>query len=155
MPELKADLDTIAAATAFSGVVRVDHAGEVEAAKAYGLAHRPYEIPNTIETQFAIASGSKGLTALVIVSMVEDGQFELSTTARSVLDSDLPLIAEDVTIEHLLSHRSGIGDYLDEEADQDLSDYLMPVPVQELATTEQYLAVLDGVGFANSGGRVR
>ena len=43
-----------------------------------------------------------------------------------------------------MAHRSGIGDYLDEEATDDISDYLMPVPVQELATTEQYLAVLDG-----------
>jgi len=51
---------------------------------------------------------------------------------------------DDVTIEHLLSHRSGIGDYLDEEADHELTDYLMPVPVHELATTEQYIAVLDG-----------
>jgi CubicO group peptidase (beta-lactamase class C family) len=61
-----------------------------------------------------------------------------------VLGRDLPLIADDVTLEQLLSHRSGIGDYLDEDADHDLSDYLMPVPVHELGTTEQYLAVLDG-----------
>ena len=36
-------------------------------------------------------------------------------TARSVLGADLPLIDDDVTIEHLLAHRSGIGDYLDED----------------------------------------
>jgi len=68
----------------------------------------------------------------------------LSTTARSVLGRDLPLIANDVTIEHLLAHRSGIGDYLDEEAGYDITDYVLTVPVHELATTEQYLAVLDG-----------
>lgn len=61
-----------------------------------------------------------------------------------MLRQDLPLIDDRVTIEHLLSHRSGIGDYLDEEADLDFADYLMPVPVHELATTEEYLAVLDG-----------
>ena len=33
---------------------------------------------------------------------------------RSVLGEDLPLIGADVTVEHLLAHRSGIGDYLDE-----------------------------------------
>ena len=49
-----------------------------------------------------------------------------------------------MTIEHLLSHRSGIGDYLDEDAEHDIGDYVMPVPVHELATTEQYLVVLDG-----------
>jgi CubicO group peptidase (beta-lactamase class C family) len=56
----------------------------------------------------------------------------------------LPLVDDRVTVEHLLAHRSGIGDYLDEELDVDLADYLMPVPVHALATTEDYLAVLDG-----------
>jgi CubicO group peptidase (beta-lactamase class C family) len=68
----------------------------------------------------------------------------MSTTARSVLGADLPLIGDDVTIEHLLAHRSGIGDYLDEEAGCDVTDYLLTVPPQDLATTEGYLAVLGG-----------
>ena len=61
-----------------------------------------------------------------------------------MLGSDLPLVDDAVTVEQLLAHRSGIGDYLDEDEEQELSDYLMPVPVHELATTEQFLAVLDG-----------
>jgi Beta-lactamase len=144
MSSLEAELDAPAAETAFSGVVRVDGAEGV-LARAYGLAHRAYAIPIEIDTQFAIASGAKGLTALTVVSLIESGVIELSTTARSLLGGDLPLIDDDVTVEHLLSHRSGIGDYLDEEADLDLSDYLMPVPVHELATTEDYLAALDGL----------
>ena len=92
----------------------------------------------------AIASGAKGLTALAVVSLVEDGTLDLTTTARSVLGNDLPLIDDDVTVEHLLAHRSGIGDYLDEEAGYEITDYVMPVPVHELATTEEFLAVLDG-----------
>ncbi|MGH8835650.1 MAG: serine hydrolase domain-containing protein, partial [Actinomycetes bacterium] len=35
-------------------------------------------------------------------------------------------------------------DYVDEESDLDIADYLLPVPVHRLATTEAYLAVLDG-----------
>jgi len=141
---LERELDEIASETGFSGVVRVDRADEVVVAKAYGLAHRGYEIRNDVDTRFAIASGAKGLTALTVVSLVEDGLLELSTTARSLLGPDLPLVGDDVTVEHLLAHRSGIGDYLDEEAELDLDAYLMPVPVHELATTEQYLAALDG-----------
>jgi CubicO group peptidase (beta-lactamase class C family) len=137
-------VDAIAAANGFSGVVRVDRGDEIELAKAYGLTHRGHGIPNTLDTQFAIASGTKGFTALAVVSLVEDGLLALSTTARSVLGGDLPLIADEVTIEHLLSHRSGIGDYFDEDAGHEVTDYVIPVPVHELATTEQYLAVLDG-----------
>ena len=69
---------------------------------------------------------------------------ELATTARSVLGDDLPLVGEAVTVEHLLAHRSGIGDYLDEDAPGEVTDYVMPVPVHALASTEDYLAVLDG-----------
>jgi CubicO group peptidase (beta-lactamase class C family) len=139
MSATEAALDAIAAETAFSGVVQVD--GFV---KAYGLAHRGHEIPNVVDTRFALASGTKSLTACVVVSLIEEGVLELSTTARSVLGEDLPLIAGDVTVEHLLEHRSGIGDYVDEDSDLELTDYLLPVPVHELATTEQYLAVLGG-----------
>jgi CubicO group peptidase (beta-lactamase class C family) len=144
MHALERAVDSIADADGFSGVVRADRGDAVELAKAYGLAHRGYGISNTVHTQFAIASGAKGLTAVTVASLIEDGSLDLSTTARSVLGQDLPLIGDDVTVEHLLSHRSGIGDYLDEDAGLDLADYLMPVPVNELATTEQYLTVLDG-----------
>jgi CubicO group peptidase (beta-lactamase class C family) len=78
------------------------------------------------------------------MSLVERGTLALHTSARALLGEDLPLIADDVTVEQLLAHRSGIGDYLDEDALDDIADYVMPVPVHELATTEQYLPVLDG-----------
>jgi CubicO group peptidase (beta-lactamase class C family) len=137
-------VDSVAERTGFSGVVRVDRSGRIELAKAYGMADRGHHISNRIDTRFAIASGSKGLTALAVVGLIEDGSLDLTTTARSALGGDLPLIGDDVTIEHLLSHRSGIGDYLDEDAGHHITDYVMTVPVHELATTEQYLAVLGG-----------
>lgn len=143
MHRLADQLDGLAAETGFSGVVRVDRGGDF-LERAYGFADRRWGIPNTVDTQFATASGTKTLTALAVVSLVEDGTLELTTTARSLLGDDLPLIGDDVTVEHLLAHRSGIGDYLDESESLDLTAYLMPVPVHELAKPEQYLAVLDG-----------
>jgi CubicO group peptidase (beta-lactamase class C family) len=142
--DLQREVAATAAATGFSGVVRVDRGGEVVLEHAYGLAQRAHGIPNTVETQFALASGLKGMTALAVVRLVEDGVLSLATTARSLLGEDLPLIAGDVTIEHLLAHRSGIGDYLDEDAGGEMTEYVMPVPVHELVTSEDYLAVLDG-----------
>jgi CubicO group peptidase (beta-lactamase class C family) len=144
MNGLEESVDRIATETGFSGVVRVDRGERIELLKAYGLAHRGFEIPNRAETQFAIASGTKGLTALAVMSLIEEGRLEPTTPARSVLGKDLPLIANEVTVEQLLAHRSGIGDYLDEEAGLPVTDYLMPVPVHELAGTERYLGVLEG-----------
>ena len=137
-------VDEIAAKTGFSGVVRVDRADETVVAKAYGLAHRGWRVANEVDTRFGLASGTKGLTALTIVSLIEEGRLQPAALARDVLGEDLPLVRDDVTVEHLLAHRSGIGDYLDEDADVDVEAYLLTVAAHELATTEAYLAVLDG-----------
>ncbi len=128
----------------FSGVVRVDRAGGTEVAQSFGFAERAFRVPNTLTTQFGLASGCKGFTALTVVALINEGRLSLSTSARSILGDSLPEIDERVTIEHLLAHRSGIGDYIDEEADFDPSDYVLRVPVHQLATTEDYVAALQG-----------
>jgi CubicO group peptidase (beta-lactamase class C family) len=137
-------VEQLAVDTGFSGVVRVDLEGETVLARAFGSAHRALGVSNTVDTAFGLASGSKVHTALAVLSLVEDGLLGLDTTARSLLGADLPLIGDDVTVEHLLAHRSGIGDYLDEEAGGEITDYAMPVPVHTLVDTEDFLAVLDG-----------
>ena len=81
---LENDLDRLATETGFSGVVRVDRGDSIELTKAYGMAHRGLQIPNTIDTQFGIASGVKGMTALVVVSLIVEDALELSTPARAV-----------------------------------------------------------------------
>ncbi|MET1005601.1 MAG: serine hydrolase domain-containing protein [Propionibacteriaceae bacterium] len=143
MSELSARLDQAASETDFHGVVRLDRAGVTEVDRAYGLADRRHHVPMTVDSQLGIASGSKAMTALVVMALVERGVWSLSTRARDLLGSDLPLIGDDVTLEHLLAHRSGIGDYLDEES-AEVEDYAMPISVHLLATTVQFLPVLDG-----------
>jgi CubicO group peptidase (beta-lactamase class C family) len=135
-------IDRLAADEGFTGVIRID-IGERTIERGFGLANRALGIANTPETIFATASGTKGFTALVVMSMVEQGALALDTAARAVLGRDLPLIDERVTVEHLLTHRSGIGDYLDETV-VSVDDYVLTVPAHELVTTEQYLRVLDG-----------
>jgi CubicO group peptidase (beta-lactamase class C family) len=137
-------IDKIATDTSFSGIVRIDGPDGDVFERAYGFADRRHGLSNTTATRFAIASGAKGFTGLAVMSLVGDGTLELSTTARSVLGSDLPLIRDDVTVDQLLSHRSGIGDYFDESAGFEVDDYVVPISVHRLAETEDYLAVLDG-----------
>ena len=144
MQQLADAVEAAAAQARFSGVVRVDRDGEPVYQAAFGLAQRGHEVPNTVDTRFAVASGGKGFTALAVVRLIEQGRLALDTTARSVLGADLPLIADDVTVEHLLGHRSGIGDYLDEEKLGDIAEYVLKSPVHRLAETEAFLAELDG-----------
>jgi CubicO group peptidase (beta-lactamase class C family) len=141
--DLRRRVDQAAEESAFSGVVRLDQGGRLELDAAYGLADRAHGIAMTTDTQLGMASGSKTFTALVVLKLVEQGLLELSTSARSLLGQDLPLIADDVTVEHLLCHRSGIGDYLDEEV-LDNDDYPMPISVHRLVATDDFLPILDG-----------
>ena len=137
-------LERIAVETGFSGAVRVGRGEQIAVERAYGLSDRAHRIPNAVETRFAIASGSKSFTALAVVALIEDRTLAWDTTARSVLGSDLPLIDDTITMEQLLAHRSGIGDYLDEEIERPITEEVLSVPAQRLATTEDFLAVLDG-----------
>jgi CubicO group peptidase (beta-lactamase class C family) len=144
--ELAETIEEIARETRFSGVVEVRRGAAVEVAGAWGAADRAFGVPITLDTRFAIASGTKGLTALAVLSLVETGELSLDTTARSLLRDDLPLVDDAVTVEHLLCHRSGIGDYIDEEdEDLDLDAYLLAVPVHTLRSARDYLTVLDGI----------
>jgi CubicO group peptidase (beta-lactamase class C family) len=144
MDDLAAFVDGIAQESGFSGAVRVDVAGETLVASAYGFANRAYAVPNTVDGQYGAASGGKGFTALAVMSLVEEGTLALTTTARSLLGDDLPLVDDAVTVEHLLAHRSGIGDYFDEEVHDDVTDYVVDEPVHRLATIEAFVPMLDG-----------
>jgi CubicO group peptidase (beta-lactamase class C family) len=152
MDDLVESVSRLARESAFSGAVRVDVGTSTVLSKAFGEARRDLGVANTVDTIFGIASGSKGFTALTVIGLIEDGVLGLDTTARSILGADLPLVGDDVTVEHLLSNRSGIGDYLDEEAGRSVTDYVLPVPVHQLAGSEDFLAVLDGYPAKASAG---
>jgi CubicO group peptidase (beta-lactamase class C family) len=100
-----------AAADRFSGAVLVAKDGEVLFDKAYGLADREQEIPNTLQTRFRIGSMNKMFTAVAILQLVEAGTVELTAPLGTYLP-DYPNkdVAAKVTIHHLLTHTGGTGD---------------------------------------------
>lgn len=120
------------------------HGAGVELQFAGGLADRAHGVPATADTQFAVASVTKGFTALVVMSLASSGALSLTATARSVLGADLPLVDDAVTVAHLLEHTSGMGDYIDEDAGFDIDAYALSVGVQQLSSTPAYLPALDG-----------
>ena len=142
--QLVTDIESLAIASDFSGAIRLDHLDSTLLNSAYGFAYRAAETANTSATVFGVASVAKGLTALTVMALVEQRVLALDTSVRSILGRDLPLIDDAVTIEHLLAHRSGIGDYLDEDAATSVNDYVIDVPVHQLDSPEAFLAVLEG-----------
>lgn len=139
-------VDAAAAASGFTGVVAIDAGEDRVFERCYGFAHRALAVPNTVGARFALASGSKTFTAVAVLRLVEQGRLRLTDRVRPILGDDLPLIDDAVTIEHLLTHTSGIGDYLDEEADWKPDDYVLTVPVHVLAETSAFLPMLERRG---------
>lgn len=126
----------------FSGVVLVHHEDEPVLELASGFANRADERPITIQTHLATASGTKGFTALAVVSMIEEGLLGFDTPLHEAVGTDLPTVDKAVTIARLLGHTSGVGDYLDEEKIEDIDDYVLDVPVQQLLGPEDFVPIL-------------
>jgi CubicO group peptidase (beta-lactamase class C family) len=81
--ELHARVDELIAAGRFSGVIRVDRAGETILVRAVGWAHRALQVPMSVDTRLAMASACKGFTALVVHALAADGTLPLTTPARA------------------------------------------------------------------------
>lgn len=138
------ELDEAIAAHAFTGTATVDVDDRRVLERCAGHVHRAFAVTMTPQTRIAIASGSKAFTALAVMRLVEDGGLRLDQPVREVLGDDLPLVDGTVTIEHLLTHTSGIGDYLDEDGDWQPADHVLSLPVHTLTTAEAFLPMLDG-----------
>ncbi len=141
---LRTTIDAVATDTEFSGVVSVRVRDEIVFEAAYRFADREHQRLNTPRTRFGIASGTKGFTALTVMRLIEEGRLRLSSTARSLVGAGLPLVDPGVTVEHLLAHRSGIGDYLDETLLDDVEIWPFAIAAETLLTTQDYLPLLEG-----------
>ena len=60
MSPLADSLDALAREVDFSGVISVRNGTEIAFERAYGLANRADDVPNTPGTQFGLASGTNG-----------------------------------------------------------------------------------------------
>jgi CubicO group peptidase (beta-lactamase class C family) len=89
-----------------AGIIRND---SLIFAKGYGMANLEYDIPNSEETIFHMASVSKQFTAYSIVLLARQGKLNLEDDIRKYLPW-FPDLKETITIRNLLNHTSGIRD---------------------------------------------
>lgn len=94
------------------GAVLVAHCGEIVYREALGMADRDLATENQLHTKFLIGSLTKSFTAALILQLVEEETLSLN---QNICDL-LPWYREDsgtqVTLHHLLSHTSGVPNYL-------------------------------------------
>jgi CubicO group peptidase (beta-lactamase class C family) len=144
--EIKNMFDTWNKNTHFSGVFSVSDLSGIIFQKACGYRNKAEKLPNKIDTSFAIASGTKLFTALSVCKLVDNGDLKLSDTIWDIIPLDLKNINKKVTVFHLLTHTSGIGDYIDEENISDDYDVLKLYdnhPVHKWISLDFYLPMFN------------
>lgn len=88
------------------GVVVVLDQDKIIYSGSYGYANIEWNIPNAVDVKYRIGSITKTITALTVLQLAEKGQLTLKDKAKKWLpETDLD---DRITIEHLLSHTSGI-----------------------------------------------
>jgi CubicO group peptidase (beta-lactamase class C family) len=101
-----------AAAGEFSGTVLVAEGDRPLLLQGYGMADRTRRIANTPQTRFDIASMGKMFTSVAIARLVGQGRLSFRDAIGRYVPGFPPEIRDRVTIHHLLTHTSGMGDVL-------------------------------------------
>lgn len=86
--------------------------GKVLFRKAYGMAPVELGVPLQPDMVFRLGSITKQFTAVAILMLAEDGKLALSDPIEKYLPG-YPTQGHVITIEHLLTHSSGIQSYTD------------------------------------------
>ena len=94
----------------FSGAVLVARDGKPVFRRAFGLANREWDIPNTPETKFRLGSITKQFTAASVLQLAEQGKLSVDDSISKYYP-DAPAAWAPITLKHLLTHTSGIPDY--------------------------------------------
>lgn len=93
----------------FNGSVLVAKKGQLLLNKGYGLMNVAKKQPNTQQGIFQIYSITKTFTSTVILRLIEEGKLSLSEQLSKFYPG-FPK-GDSITIEHLLTHTSGLYDY--------------------------------------------
>ncbi len=144
MKDLIDRIEQVASETEFSGVVSIFRDASTVFSKAFGYRDVKNKLRNTTSTIFGIASGTKVFTALGIGVLVDQGLISLGTTIGEINPEYTGFIDEHATIQHLLTHISGIYDYYDEEIEQDYEHFSVAIPWSELETPSDYYPLFKG-----------
>lgn len=83
--------------------------GRIVREAGYGLANVEHGVPVTPDTVFQSASVGKTFTAALVLLLEKDGKLKLDDPVSRYLDNTPPAWAG-MTIRHLLTHTSGLGD---------------------------------------------
>lgn len=94
-------------------VVRVVRDGSVVIDKAWGVLRRDESARATPDTPFYVSQLAMQFTAVSVLMLHEEGLLDLHALVEDILP-DTPEPWREITVHHLLTHQSGLADYIDD-----------------------------------------
>lgn len=94
----------------FSGSLLVTKDNEVIHQQAFGYADLKLKRKNTVATKYNLGSIAKNFTTVLILQQVQAGKISLDDPLQSFGLGFPKDVAKNITIRHLLNHRSGFDD---------------------------------------------
>ncbi len=111
--EIKTYIDKKVTNSEFSGIIQIYSEDILLISSVFGYSNLAEKIPVNENTRFQIASGCKGFTAIAIAQLIKK-MINKATKIMDVLDFEFPNFNSEITINHLLTHASGITSYFEE-----------------------------------------
>ena len=101
-----------ASSAQFNGTVLIAMQGQIVYQRAFGLADFEWNVPNDLRTKFEIGSMTKQFTAMLVLQLVNERRLRLDGHISDYLPYYRPDTGARVTLHELLSHTSGIPNFL-------------------------------------------
>jgi D-alanyl-D-alanine carboxypeptidase len=105
---LENSIDNYAKNNNFNGTILIQKDNKQLYLQSFGFANRQFDIKNTNETKYKIASMTKTFTAVLILQLLEQNKLELNKPIKNYLPNYKGEGADKITIHSLLTHSSGI-----------------------------------------------
>lgn len=114
--QIENHLEELKKQNAFNGALLIAKNDTIIFQKAYGYANIDFKIPNTLNTKFSIASMGKMFTGISVMQLVEKGLLSTNDKVGKFLpDYPNKLVRDSITIHQLLTHTSGLPDFMTPE----------------------------------------
>ncbi len=125
----------------FSGVVLIAKDDKPIFSKAYGFADNVKKTPNNSDTKFNLGSINKVFTRIAIGQLVKQGKISFDDKLGKYLP-DYPNkdAREKVTLRHLVTMKSGVGDFFGEK--------FMAMPKNKLRKNSDFIPLFSGIPLA-------
>jgi CubicO group peptidase (beta-lactamase class C family) len=153
------ELEQLGSTGSLSGVARVVQGSDVLLEVAVGSADRACGTPVRPTTRFALASMCKMFTAVAALDCVRRGELALDARVVDVLPAHRrpASLAPEMTVHHLLTHTSGLGDYAEEDEDQpgyvaDYGSIWRDVPMYRMERVDDFLPLYADLPANNAPG---